>query len=272
MPRPQDRVRLDDWKALTILESPSSPKETAESRKRLLAIYEYCLGWSTDPLYWLWLVANGKAKTKKAKSLDPIPADPTDWGPADRKLKKVLDPVTTDSRLGATSFRELQNSVSAYAASVIFNPENTDSMMLFSEGPANLLLLNDALAGKAVFEPGGICICGLLYWSASETERLMDDAALSGAVLKAARRRQVDLDYLRSTPTNSTHEPSSRTPIPEDVRHEVWRRDAGKCVRCGSRERLEFDHIIPHAMGGSDSARNLELLCEVCNRKKGKSL
>lgn len=60
---------------------------------------------------------------------------------------------------------------------------------------------------------------------------------------------------------------SSRA-IPGRVRREVWRRDEGKCVKCGSRERLELDHIIPFSKGGSNTARNIELLCEKCNREK----
>jgi hypothetical protein len=60
-----------------------------------------------------------------------------------------------------------------------------------------------------------------------------------------------------------------REAIPERVRHEVWRRDAGSCVECGSRGRLEFDHIIPVSRGGSNTVRNLELRCEPCNRRKG---
>lgn len=60
-----------------------------------------------------------------------------------------------------------------------------------------------------------------------------------------------------------------RESIPEEVRLFVWRRDNGQCVRCGSRERLEFDHIIPVAAGGSSTERNVQLLCESCNRSKG---
>jgi hypothetical protein len=60
-----------------------------------------------------------------------------------------------------------------------------------------------------------------------------------------------------------------RKPIPERVRSEVWRRDQGRCVDCGSRERLEFDHIIPWSEGGSNTVRNLELRCETCNGRKG---
>jgi 5-methylcytosine-specific restriction endonuclease McrA len=60
-----------------------------------------------------------------------------------------------------------------------------------------------------------------------------------------------------------------RPAIPENVRIAVWRRDSGCCARCGSRERLEYDHIIPVARGGSNTARNIELLCEACNRTKG---
>lgn len=59
-----------------------------------------------------------------------------------------------------------------------------------------------------------------------------------------------------------------RTAIPKDVQREVWRRDKGRCVECGSQEKLEFDHIIPHSRGGSNTTRNIQLLCEKCNRKK----
>jgi 5-methylcytosine-specific restriction endonuclease McrA len=66
--------------------------------------------------------------------------------------------------------------------------------------------------------------------------------------------------------------PRPREPIPEQVRHEVWRRDQGRCVDCGSRERLEFDHIVPWSEGGSNTARNIELRCETCNRIKGREI
>ncbi len=61
----------------------------------------------------------------------------------------------------------------------------------------------------------------------------------------------------------------SREPIPDKIRLFVWQRDKGQCVKCGTRERLEFDHIIPVAEGGSSTERNVQLLCEACNRSKG---
>lgn len=68
-------------------------------------------------------------------------------------------------------------------------------------------------------------------------------------------------------------EPSSmRQPIPDDVKMFVWQRDNGRCVKCGSQQNLEFDHIIPFSKGGSNTARNLQLLCEKCNRSKGANL
>ncbi len=64
----------------------------------------------------------------------------------------------------------------------------------------------------------------------------------------------------------------NRDAIPSEVRREVWRRDGGKCVKCGSREKLEYDHIIPVSKGGSNTARNIELLCEACNRAKSDTI
>jgi hypothetical protein len=72
-----------------------------------------------------------------------------------------------------------------------------------------------------------------------------------------------------SAPTRDGRPVGVREAIPEGVRHEVWRRDQGRCVDCGSRERLEYDHIIPISRGGSNTARNIELRCEACNRRKG---
>lgn len=66
--------------------------------------------------------------------------------------------------------------------------------------------------------------------------------------------------------------PARRDRIPEAVQIFVWQRDQGQCVQCGSREKLEFDHIIPVAEGGSSTERNVQLLCEACNRRKGKSV
>jgi len=65
---------------------------------------------------------------------------------------------------------------------------------------------------------------------------------------------------------------TNRDRIPENVRRAVWRRDQGKCARCGSRGRIEYDHIIPVAEGGGNTARNIELLCQRCNRSKGANI
>jgi len=35
---------------------------------------------------------------------------------------------------------------------------------------------------------------------------------------------------------------------------------------------MEYDHIIPISKGGGNTDRNLQLLCEICNRKKGSTI
>jgi len=64
-----------------------------------------------------------------------------------------------------------------------------------------------------------------------------------------------------------------REPTTAEVRRQVWRRDEGRCAwvgpdghRCGSRWRVEIDHVEPAALGGPSTLENLRLACAAHNR------
>jgi len=57
--------------------------------------------------------------------------------------------------------------------------------------------------------------------------------------------------------------------IPTSVKLEVWKRDKGKCIQCGSVDNLHFDHILPYSKGGTSlKAENIQLLCAMHNLEK----
>lgn len=57
--------------------------------------------------------------------------------------------------------------------------------------------------------------------------------------------------------------------IPTSVKIEVWKRDKGKCIQCGSNDNLHFDHILPYSKGGTSlKADNIQLLCARHNLQK----
>jgi hypothetical protein len=57
--------------------------------------------------------------------------------------------------------------------------------------------------------------------------------------------------------------------IPSAIKIEVWKRDKGRCAKCGSKENLHFDHIIPYSQGGSSkNAANIQILCAKHNLEK----
>ncbi|MBC7875800.1 MAG: HNH endonuclease [Anaerolineales bacterium] len=85
-------------------------------------------------------------------------------------------------------------------------------------------------------------------------------------------RRYFEKLKIKFEETQEVNPSNERPRIPENVRIEVWRRDSGKCARCGSREKLEYDHIVPISKGGSNTARNIELLCEKHNRSKSNNV
>ncbi|MHB8995397.1 MAG: HNH endonuclease [Armatimonadota bacterium] len=58
--------------------------------------------------------------------------------------------------------------------------------------------------------------------------------------------------------------------IPSWVKLEVWRRDKGRCVECGSRDNLHYDHDLPYSKGGTSLLpENVRLLCARHNLQKG---
>lgn len=57
--------------------------------------------------------------------------------------------------------------------------------------------------------------------------------------------------------------------IPSEVKQEVWKRDNGRCVLCGSTENMHFDHDLPFSKGGTSlTAKNVRLLCMKHNLQK----
>ena len=57
--------------------------------------------------------------------------------------------------------------------------------------------------------------------------------------------------------------------IPTSVKLEVWARDKGQCVLCGSKENLHFDHDLPYSKGGTSlTAANVRILCMKHNLQK----
>jgi hypothetical protein len=103
---------------------------------------------------------------------------------------------------------------------------------------------------------------------AGEVQALVDAKELKRQ--RAIGRARVVVSSRPVTP--SAPDTPARLAIPSDVKMFVWQRDGGECVECGSKDELEFDHIIPLSMGGAKTARNLQLLCAPCNQSKGGNL
>jgi len=112
------------------------------------------------------------------------------------------------------------------------------------------------------------------FWKLTKEEEHYDDEQLRLVFLECVDKERQKFERLKSkfNGLSGAAAKPKREAIPEAVRVYVWRRDEGKCVKCGSQERLEYDHIIPVSLGGSCTERNIQLLCEPCNRQKSDSI
>lgn len=107
-----------------------------------------------------------------------------------------------------------------------------------------------------------------LWW---EDEGLSDHD-IAALVFERDQRKRRKLDRAHSLYAGQAAPGPRREPVPREVRYAVFERDGGCCVECGSNFDLQYDHIIPVAMGGATTVENLQLLCGDCNRSKGASL
>jgi hypothetical protein len=94
------------------------------------------------------------------------------------------------------------------------------------------------------------------------------EEALRGLVEQQEKRTLGAGSRMRSGRRSST----SARHVPVHVRKAVWERDQGRCTfvsesghACGSRKRLEWDHIVPVARGGQATVENVRLRCRTHN-------
>ncbi len=78
---------------------------------------------------------------------------------------------------------------------------------------------------------------------------------LTGKIATNAKLPQQDIEHTRI--------------IPSTVKLTVWKRDGGKCTKCGNSDNLHFDHILPFSKGGTSLLpENIQLLCARHNLEK----
>jgi HNH endonuclease len=116
-----------------------------------------------------------------------------------------------------------------------------------------LAKLDSARAGQSHAQPGA---------SAGE----VIETALDLLLEQQAKRRGA------AAKPQANPRPSGPDHVPAAVRRAVWERDGGRCQwpldsggTCGSLQRVELDHVVPRAQGGTSTVENCRLLCRAHN-------
>lgn len=100
----------------------------------------------------------------------------------------------------------------------------------------------------------------------------LDADDIKALVLQRKRRQEQKLQSARSLMRAEENGRSTRAHITDELRRAVYERDGGSCVECGSSFNIQYDHILPVALGGATTLENLQVLCAECNRRKSDSI
>ena len=107
------------------------------------------------------------------------------------------------------------------------------------------------------------------WWDDTRLSTRELQAAVHEADLMAALRRHLT-DVARVSASGSINGDGALGALPDHVRVEVWRRDDGRCVDCGSEEDLGFALVgVSETEPDAPSVDEIELLCKLCSSLRG---
>jgi hypothetical protein len=169
----------------------------------------------------------------------------------ERKLAVLLPEATEACR---PREREEANMAGELELTLRIPPDLRDKLRRLQE------LLSHALS------PGGSTVELLERLADQEIARLEKKAGLSVSQPATADTATAPIASTAAAVRTKTL-PSDIDRLSASRRREVFRRAGGKCEfpGCGSRFRLEIDHRVPRAFGGTHAAANLRLLCRTHN-------
>lgn len=84
----------------------------------------------------------------------------------------------------------------------------------------------------------------------------------------AYRWRRENPEQFRAICLNRRARQAAAGGISADEIRAIVKRQKGRCVVCSKRAKLEMDHVMPLALGGSGHRHNFQGLCRSCNAKK----
>jgi hypothetical protein len=191
---------------------------------------------------------------------------------AREECERRAPPLTMEQPIRRLSEAELQQKSVAYRE---WRRQTEIAEQAFRRGVAEMVPLNAQMGNNCILQLSLRVIC-LRNRKPDERSYVLyrgavwcSDRDLNAEQWQTLADRYLDQQDAELASALGESKPgSSRERIAPEVRRAVWIRDKGKCARCDSRERLEYDHIVPLSRGGSNTERNIELLCENCNRSK----
>jgi hypothetical protein len=149
-----------------------------------------------------------------------------------------------------------------------------ECIILFPELPSHTGINRIVITPR--FANGGWTHCSDDINFYMEQEEPTTPLILPEKIRKDEQRRDVEVKlqalYNNEKKTYIPEPVRKRGYIPKKVVDAVYSRDGGVCVYCGSVEKLQLDHIIPHSKGGADTLENLQLLCQKCNLEKSNAI
>jgi hypothetical protein len=106
-------------------------------------------------------------------------------------------------------------------------------------------------------------------WSYNGVFHLTDSWQEGDGARSVFKFRLVAVEGEENLDTPAAANPARRRIIPTAVKLAVWKRDAGRCVVCGAKDELHFDHDLPWSRGGTSlTEANVQLLCARHNLEK----